>query len=158
MRFTGRSRSRSITPPHWRRAVEERLRLNQDKKNRMDEDILLKKHFNEEEGKRKEEDGRRKEEDVEKNVLVASVVSANFNGKTNEKERRRREEDEKGGEERVKKSRRSRSLSAGEARRADFNSRHEKRPYNEIKFKYNENEDDNKKRVKTTRYTHTFDL
>ena len=131
MRFTGRSRSRSMTPPHWRRAVEERLRLNAEKKNR-DDALLLKKQ--------QQQDN--KEEGEKNNVDLAG-----------EKERTRRrgeeEVDKKNGEEsRAKKSRRSGSVSEmGEGKQ----QRSEKRHYNDVKFKYNENEDESNKRAKNNK-------
>lgn len=40
LRFTGRSRSRSLTPPHWRRAVEERVKMSAPGLGRSREEIF----------------------------------------------------------------------------------------------------------------------
>lgn len=68
LRFTGRSRSRSLTPPHWRRAVEERVR----KGNMRHDDGI----FNKSAG----------------DLASNSIEKAATNGKNGERETKRRDE------------------------------------------------------------------
>lgn len=136
LRFTGRSRSRSLTPPHWRRAIEERVKKTQQTGRMRSDDVF---------------GGGKMASDVLTSAAESNGTNGNgtaataTNGResdTNSKRHKRRGSDEENGENVVSKKRSGRSRSRSRSREGKQRDQKQRDAENKHSSRHHETEDD----------------